>query len=378
MPFTFDTLAYRPRFVGDERERFRLRQESRSTLLLRVALIVSAIAYFDFLTWDLYLGAPQQAMPLRIVASALCLTLLALTYTDREGKRLAWWYSAYALLFAVTLSTMLALSPLSFEKGLPGILFYVVSLLAISPFFGWTVAAYLLLLAITNLAMVAVDVPPVTMLIGNAFLVSWLVTAGAIAYYFDLRRRFDFRVERERERERKTLKRLATVDTLTGVANRRYFLSLLKREMERSRRHHHPLSVAMLDIDHFKRINDTYGHDAGDRCLKAFCAVIAKRIRISDHFGRLGGEEFALIFPETGLKEAARSVESLRRRLETMNMTLNGRRIVLTMSAGVTEWTPGDPSVDEPLKRADALLYQAKSEGRNRVMTKEGPVAPKT
>lgn len=314
-------------------------------------------------------------MPLRLFASIL-FSLLAVSYTGEGTNRLLWWYAGYALVFASTLSAMMALSPLAFEERLPGILFYVVAFLAVSPHVSWTIGAYALLIVAANAGMVWVDTGPGPQLIANAFVGSWLVTAGAVAYYFDLLRRYEFRLTHERERERKLLKRLATVDTLTGVANRRYFLSLMKRETERSRRYGHPLSVAMLDIDHFKKINDTYGHDAGDRCLKAFCTIIGKRLRISDHFGRLGGEEFALIFPETSLDEAARTVEHLRRRLETMNMTLNGERIVMTMSAGVTQWSGEDAAIDKTLKRADRSLYRAKAAGRNRVESVEPPVEP--
>ncbi|MBF0171259.1 MAG: GGDEF domain-containing protein [Nitrospinae bacterium] len=364
----FERLAGRPPFTEQEWRDFDRRQRERSLPLLRLALVISAVAYFDFMTWDLYVGSPKGAIPLRIVTSALFFALLGISYLGRGDGRLGWWYGAYALLFASSLAGMLALSPLAFEERLPGILFYVVAFLALSPHFLWTVGAYLLLLATANggMAWVGVDLAP--HLIANAFLASWMVTAGAIAYYFDLRRRHDYAHERQRERERHLLRRLATVDTLTGVANRRYFLSLLKREVERSRRYGHRLSVAMLDIDHFKRINDTFGHDAGDRALKAFARVIGKRLRVSDHFGRLGGEEFALIFPETGGDEALRSVEALRLRLETMNMTLNGERLLMTMSAGVTEWRPEDAASDETLKRADVSLYRAKEGGRNRVV----------
>ena len=367
MSLAADNLAGWNDLSDDERREFVREQRLRAVPLLRLGLIVSAVAYFDYVTWDVYVGSPKELLPLRIIASLFFIGFLGLTYGGAAERRFPPLFILYALDFAVSLAGVIALSPLGFTQRLPGILFYVGAFLVISPTVGWAIAAYLILFVAANAAMLLLDVPLNARLIADGFLLSWIVTATAIGFYFDFRRRHQFRLARDLSRERKTLRRLATIDPLTGVANRRYFMTLLKREGESARRHERALAVAMLDIDYFKRLNDTYGHDAGDRALRAFAKIIGKRLRESDLFARLGGEEFAIALPETDLDEAVGIADRLRERLSRMNITLDGVRLEMTMSVGVALWRPTDSNVDAVVKRADAALYEAKRDGRNRV-----------
>ena len=170
----------------------------------------------------------------------------------------------------------------------------------------------------------------------------------------------------ERKRMEAELRRLATTDVLTGAFNRRHFMTVAQTETERAERHHHPLSVLMLDIDHFKRINDTHGHPAGDEAIRALAATVTATVRTIDILGRLGGEEFAVVLPETGLDEALVVAERLRQAVAAIRIPAGDGDIAFTTSIGVAERLD-DSTVETILSRADMALYSAKRSGRNKV-----------
>ncbi len=161
---------------------------------------------------------------------------------------------------------------------------------------------------------------------------------------------------------------LATTDSLTGVLNRRALYEQGEREVMRARRYDIPLSVLMLDIDHFKRINDTWGHLVGDRVLRQMAQVMKATLRETDLVGRIGGEEFVAILPETTLEGATDTSERVRKAIEAQPIATDEGPVAYTASIGVTEFRESDPSLEEALKRADEALYKAKSSGRNRVI----------
>jgi len=173
------------------------------------------------------------------------------------------------------------------------------------------------------------------------------------------------------------LERLAHTDDLTGIPNRRHFLQQLDAELTRSRRYRHPLCLAMLDLDHFKRINDSFGHAAGDKVLRHFTQYLRRHLRAVDVVGRLGGEEFAVMLPETRLQDALfvlrRTIEQLA--LETVNEVRPGFQY--TFSGGVVSIEePGDVDCTWLLASADHALYEAKSAGRQRIVAFEPGAAP--
>jgi len=164
----------------------------------------------------------------------------------------------------------------------------------------------------------------------------------------------------------------ASTDSLTGVSNRRYFLLQAEQELRRSRRFARELSVVMFDLDHFKNVNDQHGHAAGDVVLQGVVKAGLESLRQSDQMGRIGGEEFAIFLPETGLAAAAEVANRLRQHIAERPMITGGetaRRAAVdcTVSIGVAELAPQDSSIDDLLHRADQALYQAKNNGRNRV-----------
>ena len=162
----------------------------------------------------------------------------------------------------------------------------------------------------------------------------------------------------------------ANTDPLTQVSNRRPFLKTLDEEFGKARRYNNPMSVAMLDIDHFKRINDTHGHDAGDKALRALSGLLISEFRTIDLVGRLGGEEFALVFPETEINGALTACERLHANIQATDVPIGQSKIRMTVSIGLVDIFDGAPDGPALLKRADELLYIAKNNGRNQIVTR--------
>jgi len=159
----------------------------------------------------------------------------------------------------------------------------------------------------------------------------------------------------------------ATHDRLTGIPNRETLLAVLGGEVERAVRHYKPLSVAFIDIDRFKRINDTYGHNSGDAVLRQVARLVADGVRVNDTFGRYGGEEFMLILPETLPDDAVRLAEELRALVQHEALRIPGDQTVrVTISVGIAGGRGPELQLDTLVDRADAAIYAAKSLGRNR------------
>ena len=189
-------------------------------------------------------------------------------------------------------------------------------------------------------------------------------------------------LERSLRLTNEEVRALSIRDSLTGIFNREYLTERLQQEMKRSQRYGHPLSLIMCDIDHFKEVNDRYGHRAGDQILKDFVSRIAGSIRIDvDWIARYGGEEFLIVLPETDLASACIVAERLRRLVGEAPFRLRGREIGITSSFGVASCDParqpGKVSFDGLMEQADRYLYQAKREGRNAVRGAR-PVGPET
>jgi len=176
-----------------------------------------------------------------------------------------------------------------------------------------------------------------------------------------------FRDISERKEAELKLRRLATTDPLTGLSNRRAFLERLRDELRLRRRLNHSSSLLMIDFDHFKQINDRYGHPAGDQVLKHFAGIARSCLRETDAIGRLGGEEFAILLPGTDLDGAMQLAERLRHLLEQTPTRTADHQIPMTLSIGVTPLHDHDTNPSELLTRVDAALYQAKNKGRNRI-----------
>ena len=174
--------------------------------------------------------------------------------------------------------------------------------------------------------------------------------------------------------QQKQLVILASIDGLTGLYNRRYGLNRLTEEFKRARRYQYPLSLFMVDIDYFKKVNDSYGHAAGDVALKAVTDILRTTCREQDIISRYGGEEFLVMLPETALDEAVRLAERLRKTIEQASIRLGSTDLKMTISIGVASCDLGSDNENDQttsIQQADRALYRAKEEGRNRVCVSE-------
>jgi diguanylate cyclase (GGDEF)-like protein len=165
----------------------------------------------------------------------------------------------------------------------------------------------------------------------------------------------------------------ARTDPLTGLANRLAFRELAERALQHSGRSHKPVSLIMLDVDHFKRVNDTWGHSVGDQVLKAIATVLAKHVRSSDVAARVGGEEFVVLLVDTEQGGARVFAERLRLAIMDVDVEVPGDRVRVTASFGVAEAASHETTIDAVLGCADKALYHAKHNGRNRVSCQVAP-----
>jgi len=171
----------------------------------------------------------------------------------------------------------------------------------------------------------------------------------------------------ERQQAQARLMELATTDSLTGLHNRRYFMDTATQEFERARRYQIPLSLLMIDADRFKSINDRFGHHIGDEVLKALAMIGQRQLRETDLFARLGGEEFAILLPQTDLADARVVAERLRQTIAEHTVDTEQGLLNFTVSLGLSSLNPVTADLDDLLRQADVALYQAKQNGRNRV-----------
>jgi len=190
---------------------------------------------------------------------------------------------------------------------------------------------------------------------------------GAVVVFSDITQRKLMEAE---------LNHLASTDTLTGIANRRHFMERFAMELERVRRYGNPATLLMLDLDHFKRINDQYGHATGDRVLRHFTDQARQLLRKVDVCGRLGGEEFGILLPDTELAGASEFAERLRRQVAETPCEGPGEPIAYTVSIGLTDCDHGAIDADQILAKADRALYRAKASGRNRIAIDHAPLDP--
>ena len=194
--------------------------------------------------------------------------------------------------------------------------------------------------------------------------------AGIVIWTYRTNRRLQREVEARQQAEQQ-LRHLSETDALTGLANRRAFDQQLRKEFQRFLRYRHPFSIVMVDIDWFKRINDTYGHPSGDHVLTEFAWRLRNHVRKTDILARIGGEEFAIMMPETYPLEAKKRTELLQQIINTTPFQIAGSNdspLMITASFGISCVADNDLQADAPLIRADTALYKAKNNGRNQVM----------
>lgn len=247
-----------------------------------------------------------------------------------------------------------------FRYGLAGIVACVFTVSVIT----LRVRTFLLILSVPSFLFVALSAASMLMFDFINGLILYFFSVGMACVIMLVIRSFRqkaFLLEKE-------LLLISRHDNLTGAFNRGYLSELASREIALAKRHGRSLAAAMLDIDHFKQVNDTYGHDIGDQVIQLLAHTCQDNLRMIDHFGRIGGEEFACILPETGEAAAMLCAERLRHGIAALRIDTPQGPLQFTVSIGVAILKPCHAEWSELLKEADTALYRAKREGRNRVV----------
>jgi diguanylate cyclase (GGDEF)-like protein len=358
---------------------------------------------------DLWLGTdPSQRLRLRQTSLAMALMVIsvaALHYAVHVGGdapgALLWTWTACALggmvgfyaairsgwsrrfrdasLTSHQIAFALVAAALGYAQAGPlrGAVFPVLTLILMFGMFqlrarsAYALSLLALLLFGVAMAVMAVrrpEVYPPAVEIGHFLMLACMLPAVAMltARLSRIRRRLSEQRE-ELARALAQLQAIATRDELTGLPNRRQMQALMDQELLRSLRHRHEFCIALVDLDHFKRVNDVHGHAAGDAVLRAFARAGQAALRATDVLARWGGEEFVVLLPDTGMPPALAGMERLRQQIAALGIDVGGSvPIAVTISVGLTGHLRGD-TLDQTLVRADRLLYRAKAEGRNRV-----------
>lgn len=331
-------------------------------VVISVVLALVTIPLFGFVY--AFLGDDVGAASCAIAFVAVAGSAVVLTKPERLGQ-------AREMLTATVFLLLLVLSANVGGVRSPSVIWFAVCPMVAAAGGGvarglaWMCAGLLAMLAIYigDLARifpapVITDVPMLSF-IGNA---GFLLLVGAFLLFYELNNASSIRRLND---AMATIQQMAISDELTGVLNRRELLRLAEQEVLRAQRYGNRLSMCMIDVDHFKSINDTYGHRAGDEVLRQMAALIGNMARSTDHFGRYGGEEFLLIMSGTGATGAAEFAGRIRETVEQLDIAaLPG--VAVTISIGVAECT-APQTVGQALEQADIALYRAKGAGRNRV-----------
>jgi diguanylate cyclase (GGDEF)-like protein len=353
----------------DAAQRLRVRQTSLATALMTFSVVML----------HLFLDVTQGERGAGLWAwTAVCLGGMAAVYAAiRSG-----WSRRLADPSLTTLQIAFAIgcAALGYAQAGPlrGIVFPVLSLILMFGMFqlrarhAYALSLFALAVFGAVMSLMAVQRPaayPPEVEVGHFLMLACMLPAVAMltARLSRIRRRLGEQ-RRELERALVQLQAIATRDELTGLPNRRQMQALMDQELLRSQRQGYDFCIALLDLDHFKRVNDAHGHAAGDAVLCAFASAAQASLRATDVLARWGGEEFLVLLPDTTTPPALSGMERLREQVTAMRLPFGSATLQVTVSIGLTTHRPGD-TLAQTLERADALLYQAKSEGRNRTCT---------
>lgn len=344
------------------KERFKARKRRQMVPKLRLGLTAGAVLFVSFLLWD-YLVVPaslSQTLPLRGIFAGAFLVLLGLTYIPALQRFPSVLLQAGVVLGASGVSAIGAYQNSVHVFSTSALMLVIVVIAALAPSLRSAICSFSLMLVTSGLFMKLAGTPLVSIVAVGLFVFSAGVVAcllAAVTERMDLRA---FQLEH-------TLEQMASTDPLTGVRNRRAFFEAGDTELERADRYGFPVSAFVLDIDHFKAVNDTYGHPVGDAVIRAVAQTALRTLRATDVLGRIGGEEFAILSTHTGEDEAQRLAERLREEVASTLVQCGLSRLHVTISVGTATWDGDGESFEELLARADSALYMAKHAGRNRV-----------
>jgi diguanylate cyclase (GGDEF)-like protein len=347
------------------RERY-LRDDSRQAIICITFLSLSLMAfiYNDYLI----LGVSRVFFTILIVRSLLLIMgIFLLIYLQHVKKR-----DTYEWLTFAWVMVGIGLIALVDYTRPPNYIFHIITDIIVIMVVYYGIPNRLILWALGSILYSASiifvlvssksDIPPAAIFTSIFALV--MVNFGGL---FLVRRMNGYR--RKHFLISNELDNLASHDSLTGILNRRMFLELSEKELARYKRYHQNFLLLIMDIDRFKDINDTYGHLEGDKVLKELAKIISSRIRSSDIFGRIGGDEFGLLLIETSLGKVSDIANQLRAACQEARITTDDNRIIkFTISVGLTETRGSDTNLDDTIRRADVALYKAKQAGKDVVV----------
>lgn len=350
-----------PKLDEDDERAFSAGVDQALEQLLPVLGPVLGLLVVLFGAWDFWIDPATAGTTVRIRVALVLVGSLGYV-----RGRLGWTATGRCVLIYATHVGAMLLAAALLDNGfamtlaLPGVTAALFPLALVEPRLR-RCAAVLLLPSLLLAGLAAWTLPPGLFFNSMLVYVLALCLAASVAIASGRLRRAAFLAE-------KALLDACRHDSLSGALSRGYLNELAEHDMALARRHRRPLAVALLDIDWFKRINDRYGHAAGDTALRALVEACRSAMRRSDYIGRIGGEEFVCVMPETGVAEALACAERIRERVGALRLPVPGGAMHFTVSLGVCVLDAHHPDWDALLRDADAAMYQAKSEGRNRVV----------
>lgn len=360
---------------GDEERRYRQAHRSAEARQTAVGIGILCLALLAYLYNDyLFFGYSLPfagLLTLRLVLAASGLVLIHRLRAGIGDYRLNDRLILLLFLAGIVATVLIGLSrPRDYQAAAVIDVLIVFAFYFVLPFHLLQRLGLATLLALAEITiLLTVRVPPNRMT-AYAIIIGFLAAnfmGFAVSGLLEAARRREFRAWEKEAAVREELRRLAFRDELTGIANRRFFLDRAEAELVRFRRYGKSFGFVMLDLDRFKSVNDRFGHLAGDRVLREVVRTILGEIRETDLLGRLGGEEFGLLLPETGERETREVAERIRRALaERAIEPEGGGPVTVTASMGLSTAQPGDTALDDLLARADGALLGAKDGGRNR------------
>lgn len=357
-----------------ENEKKYLDSKFREMRPLAIVLSIGAPAIMGGLwVWDYFVDPVNASATLALrIVSGLLFLLYGLTVALRLPRRAQICTLIVCGLIGESIFLVI-LSRLQYGLlyGLGGYLYFYLGLIIISFVYSFrsVVTATICLAVVPNFLPLFGIGKGLSLPIYNIYVWSALFLVVSFVYFADRTLRKKFLLQQE-------IEELATIDVLSGLSNRRSFLEKGNDWIDLARRYHRSACMVILDIDRFKSVNDSYGHTAGDKVISAVANVLRKTIRRSDIAARIGGDEFAIIFPEMRTEDAIYTTEQIRSIIENIPFEIdNGRTVACTISAGIADYQPGIEDMDliSLMSKADDALYRAKNAGRNRIELNESP-----
>ena len=325
--------------------------------VLKALLVLTMLGGILFAILNLLTGS----YPLAIVELAMGAYAILVFWAVRDTRHLERWIIAYAIPFFTAMMFAMTIPRASATVHAWVLLIPIVSHLLMGRRLGLAISVFYMSVAGIIFLLRYHDEPAMmqALPVANIAVISLCILVFSHVY------------EVTREQSQRQLLKIAQTDTLTGLANRARLSDIFKREQQRSRRYNTPMTLLALDLDHFKEVNDRYGHDTGDLALQHVARIFRECLRATDLAARLGGEEFGILLTNTNGQQGLEVAEKIRIAVASTPLTVNNDVIRLTLSGGVAEFGPDGETLRQLVREADKRLYEAKDRGRNLIIPAE-------